>query len=587
MMMYPDRPVSNRSDEKPDSSEVDSLRHHLHVSATSILIGGVCVALAVRGHANRPMLLGWLAVSGALCMLQYALAADYRRALRNVRTVRRWKIWAISAAALAGALWGIPAAYSMAYAPSPQQTLILASLLTVGLGAALAYSSCVLLVCGFQLSTFLPVLAMFASRVNIYYSALALVITLYLIASSSLSLRMHRTQRRSQRADRENATLRARLQQEQAATERSNQAKTHFLAAASHDLRQPVQALSLYLGVLKEQPLAEKSRYLVENISKAVAAMGSLFNALLDVSRLDAGVVQATRRAFSISALFDEIKVEFGAQAASRGLILRVRRNAPVVYSDRELVGRIVRNFVDNAVRHTQQGWILLAWRRVGSGVRIEVWDTGPGIAEPERERIFWEFYQLSNPERDRNKGLGLGLPIALRLATLLGHPLVLRSTLGRGSIFSLAIPASAASDLADETLVDQQAHAPALGRLIGVVERDNENRDGLSLLFEAWGYRTLSVASVAELLAPPRTPARRPELIVIGTLARGASAGAELGHALRDGLADPALPVIFIGDHAFPPAASGWPVLRKPVDPDGLRALAATLLAQRTADDL
>ncbi|WP_217361860.1 hybrid sensor histidine kinase/response regulator [Paraburkholderia agricolaris] len=585
-MRYPDRPVSNRSDEKPDSSEVDSLRHHLHVSATSILIGGACVALAVRGHANRPMLLGWLAVSGALCVLQYALAADYRRALRNVRTVRRWKIWAISAAALAGALWGIPAAYSMTYAPSPQQTLILASLLTVGVGAALAYSSCVLLVFGFQLSTFLPVLAMFASRVNIYYSALAFIVTLYLIASSSLSLRMHRTQRRSQRTDRENATLRVRLQQEQAATERSNQAKTHFLAAASHDLRQPVQALSLYLGVLKEQPLAEKSRYLVENISKAVAAMGSLFNALLDVSRLDAGVVQPSRRAFSISALFDEIKVEFGAQAASRGLILRVRRNAPVVYSDRELVGRIVRNFVDNAVRHTQQGWILLAWRRVGRTVRIEVWDTGPGIAEPERERIFWEFYQLSNPERDRNKGLGLGLPIAQRIATLLDHPLVLRSTLGRGSIFSLAIPASAADDIVDGTLANQQAYAPSRGRFVGVVERDDESRDGLSLLFEAWGYRTLSVANVTELLASARAQAGRLELIIVGTMAPGDSAGGEAGHALRDALADPALPVIFIGDHTSPPATSGWPVLRKPVDPDGLRALAATLLAQRTANN-
>lgn len=226
--------------------------------------------------------------------------------------------------------------------------------------------------------------------------------------------------------------------------ERANHAKSRFLAAASHDLRQPMHALGMFVATLSQQPSTPIQRELLAQIDRAVGAMGDLLDSLLDISRLDAGVIETRVAAMPLRPLLERIASEFAAVAQAKGLELELRRTTLWVRSDRILLERILVNLLSNAIRYTTQGRILVAARICGTQrdqVRIDVRDSGPGIAEDAREAIFQEFVQLENPERDRSKGLGLGLSIVKRLAQLLDHRIQLRSAPGAGSTFSVVLP--------------------------------------------------------------------------------------------------------------------------------------------------
>ncbi len=226
--------------------------------------------------------------------------------------------------------------------------------------------------------------------------------------------------------------------------ERANNAKSRFLAAASHDLRQPMHALGMFVAALAQQPATAMQRKLISQIDRAVVAMGELLDSLLDISRLDAGVIRKNIAAFPVQTVFDRVRNEFTAAAQAKGLDLFVRRTPYWVSSDRILLERVIVNLVSNAIRYTDSGRIVVAARLCGPGleqVRIDVRDSGPGIPDEAREAIFQEFVQLANPERDRSKGLGLGLAIVKRLVALLDHALVLRSAPGRGAMFSVRMP--------------------------------------------------------------------------------------------------------------------------------------------------
>ena len=226
--------------------------------------------------------------------------------------------------------------------------------------------------------------------------------------------------------------------------ERANNAKSRFLAAASHDLRQPMHALGMFVAALAQQPATAMQRKLISQIDRAVVAMGELLDSLLDISRLDAGVIRKNVGAFPVQTVFDRVRNEFTAAAQAKGLDLFVRRTPYWVSSDRILLERVIVNLVSNAIRYTDSGRIVVAARLCGPGleqVRIDVRDSGPGIPDEAREAIFQEFVQLANPERDRSKGLGLGLAIVKRLVALLDHALVLRTAPGRGAMFSVRMP--------------------------------------------------------------------------------------------------------------------------------------------------
>ena len=221
----------------------------------------------------------------------------------------------------------------------------------------------------------------------------------------------------------------------------ANVAKSRFLAAASHDLRQPLQSLKLVQGLLAKTIHDEKAKRLLARLDETVGAMAGMLNSLLDINQIEAGVVQAKLATFPVDDLLKRLKSEFTYVAQAQGLVLRVVHSRLNVVSDQRLLEQMVRNLLANALKYTQTGKVLLGCRRIGNAIRIEVWDTGIGIAKGELKAIFDEYHQVDNAARERSRGLGLGLSIVKRLGDLLHHPVEVRSTLRKGSAFSVSVP--------------------------------------------------------------------------------------------------------------------------------------------------
>lgn len=375
------------------------------------------------------------------------------------------------------------------------------------------------------------------------------------------------------------AELRARKDE----AERANLAKSRFLAAASHDLRQPMHALGLFIEELGQQPLEARARRLVEHIAASAEAMENLLDSLLDISRLDAGVLNPEPRPFSVQSVLERIAASQRPTAEDRGLRLILRPTPLWVHSDPVLFERIVTNLVSNAIRYTPSGTILIACRRRSDRLRIEVRDSGVGIALDAQDIIFQEFIQLDNAERSRDKGLGLGLAIVRRLAGLLGHPLDLRSAPGRGSMFAIELP------LADE------GSAPGAGceeRIpgdlhdvrIALVDDDPLARAAMESLLDAWGCEVFAAETHEELLARLAPGDWRPELLISDFRLRGPLNGMDLIRLLREPIYLPGLPAILIsGDTGTETLADAQraniPLLHKPVRPARLRALMHRML--------
>ncbi len=283
--------------------------------------------------------------------------------------------------------------------------------------------------------------------------------------------------------------------------ERAAAAKSRFLASASHDLRQPFQAMRLFLEVLQMQITEDKARQTAGLLGNAMAAGEKLLNALLDISTLDAGTVKASPQVFDLEDLLTDLAREFAPQAGEKGLRIKVRLFPALVRSDPVLLERIVRNLLSNAIRYTRQGKVLLALRRRGSGVGIEVWDTGFGIPEAQTEAIFDEFHQLENPARDPNRGLGLGLAIVRRLSALLKAPVNVHSRVGRGSVFSVTLGELAEPE-EDAPSEEEPRHAtgPLAGTRVLAVDDDAMVLTGLQLSLEGWGCTVVPAGDIREV---------------------------------------------------------------------------------------
>lgn len=238
----------------------------------------------------------------------------------------------------------------------------------------------------------------------------------------------------------EEHTVRRDLERARAKAERVSQSKSRFLAAASHDMRQPLQAMRLFLDLLQARLQDQTLRMIADKVSEALDGGTGLLNALLDVSSLEAGLVRPQIREVAVQDLFAQLRADYDRVAAAKGLTLRTMSCRVLVRSDPTLLARILGNFLANAIAHSERGSILLGCRRRGRKLWLEVWDTGPGIAPDQQEAIWEVFYQIGNPERDRRQGLGLGLPIVERMAQLLGHKVTMCSQPGKGSVFAVEV---------------------------------------------------------------------------------------------------------------------------------------------------
>ena len=387
---------------------------------------------------------------------------------------------------------------------------------------------------------------------------------------------------------REAAQAEANLEDKSRQLEMANRYKSHFLASASHDLRQPLHALNLFVAQLPTEKKPAERKRLVSHIDAAVASMNELFEALLDMTKLDAGILQANPVEFAVQRLLDRIETTFAELADEKGLSLRVVPCSAWVRSDPILLERILFNLVANAVRYTARGGVVVGCRRCATQLRIDVCDTGAGIPENQRQSIFSEFYQLANPAPDRKAGLGLGLAIVDRLGRLLGHPVELQSNPGRGSRFSVSVPLAA--ELRSTVPLPVAPHAADLarGKRVMVIDDDVLVLDGMRGILQSWGCCVQIAASGAAALAIVVDGGGQPDLIISDLRLADGENGIEVIERLRKALGTPVPAFVISGDTAperlREASAGGYHLLQKPVSPMTLRTTLNRLLKSHEA---
>jgi two-component system, sensor histidine kinase len=365
--------------------------------------------------------------------------------------------------------------------------------------------------------------------------------------------------------------------------ERALRAKSRLFAVASHDLRQPLTAFSLFLEALRNQPLDETGQSVLSALAETATGMSRLVDAHLDMARLDAGMVEPRSRLTDIGPLLDTLRAEFGPQALEKSLRLSVRRpdHPLVVRTDPDLLMRILRNLISNALRYTDRGGILLACRPHAAELRVEVWDSGRGIAPEQRNAIFDEFYRGSGDHDSHTRGLGIGLSIARRLTDILGHRIEVASRPGRGSVFRLLLPAAPAgtADRAADPEFRNRG-SPLQGRRVLVVDDDPAVRPALEMLLGLWGC-TVAAAAGAEEAQILCASGFAPDLILADLQLGGARTGLDLLAELCP--VHGAGGIVFTGDtdpgRLRQIDRSGFGVLHKPVSAEGLQAAILALL--------
>jgi signal transduction histidine kinase/CheY-like chemotaxis protein len=511
-------------------------------SGVSLVAAALLIPVHVTTVADRtawPLLAAWVAAFVLLLVMRARWRWQVGRLddAALAAAAGRWQRRAVLGSTATGLLWAAALAMAFrAHEPSTQMYATMLACLTVvastNVMAPLPQAFMALMV---PIATMLALL--FASLRNWtggYEAALSLFGALL---TTTLLLRHTRLLRESHAMRFEREALLAE-------TQAARDAQARFLAAASHDLRQPVHALGLLAAQAQAELHGRRAAATAAQLQAMAQALDGLVEALLDVSRLDSGAVPVLPRPLPLARLFDRLAPEFAVLADARGLQWRLRPSALWVHSDEMQLERMLRNLLSNALTHTSRGGVLLAAQRRAGGVRIGIWDTGPGIAPEHQARIFDEFVQLQNPGRDRSRGHGLGLAIVARIARLLRHPVAVSSLPGRGSCFSIQLPLAAPQ-------VDAAPPAalvlPLQSLQVALVEDDEAVRDATVALLQAWGCQVWADAAAAPLLARLQTLGVRPGRVIsdwrlevddglLAIVALRACAGAEVPALLLSG---------------------------------------------------
>lgn len=369
--------------------------------------------------------------------------------------------------------------------------------------------------------------------------------------------------------------------------EQSSRAKTRFLASASHDLRQPVHAMILFVAALARRQADDKqSQELVGKIDRSLDSVKGLLDSLLDISKLDANIVHVRNERFDVRTLLDQVVNEFAGEAEGKGLHLRAAGQSIFVDSDLVLLGRVVRNLAANAVRYTETGGILIAVRKRGGKARIEIWDTGIGIKDEDQREIFQEFFQLRTVSEDQQGGLGLGLSIVKRTCDLLQCPLEVISEPGSGSRFLVTLPLSSDQshavprvdmDVLEAGVSDDKPH-------ILLVEDDPQSADAMRGLLESWGYKCALAERIEAIDDAVAELDGRIDLVVSDYRLPEGETG-DVAAAKVRALAGENMPVLIVTGDTGPDRlldlrGTGFDLLHKPVQPAELRAMVRHLLA-------
>lgn len=562
------------------------LYQNMPASYTGTAITAALLAVIMWRAVPRGALLAWLVFTFVLATARHLLWRTYRRRRPAAPDYRPWLNYAIAAGALSGTIWGAASVVFFVPGEVTLQAVLLIVLMGISLMSLAAHGCHLPAFAAFFFPCTTPAALVLLTQATGLHTLLAVLTVVLMAAMSGFALNLSRAMQLSLRLQFENLDLAREMKAQKEAAERATQAKSRFLAAASHDLRQPMHAMSLYVEALGVRPLAEDDRRLLRNVRDCIDAMGRLFRALLDVSRLDAGVVHTEISTFALGPLLEGVRIEFEPPARQRGLRLRVMPTSLRAHSDPALLERVVRNLVSNAIRYTDRGRVLVGCRRRGTEVRLIVCDTGRGIPRDKQPMIFEEFYQIGNPERDRTQGLGLGLAIVDRLVKLMGLKLTLRSAVGKGTLFAVDMPAAdrqaTAAHPTDAAMAADQAGLS--GRLVVVIDDEAGVLDATRRVLEDWGCNVLTAGSGLEAVRALADSPRIPDLAICDHRLRADENGIAVIARLREEF-NCEIPALLVTGDTGPDRLrqaeqSGLVLLHKPLDPVTLRAEMKRLLS-------
>jgi signal transduction histidine kinase len=595
-MVAPPAPLEVRL--RTCADQVATLYAHGHLTTVSMGLGAAIFCGVMWEAAAHELLAAW----AALVALNQAWRTLLLRAWQRIRpgpaAAPRWGLYWAAGSTIAGSLWGAAAVVLFPAAPAYQALLIvcLFGVMMGGLNLTAVYKPSFY---GFVLPAVVPLIVRVALVGDSVHFFIAVVLGVVLgfvvgfghrlndVLTHSLTIRYENLDLIGELKHRTRAAVDAR-----AAAETANRAKSQLLAAASHDLRQPLHALGLYAAALATRARDTEIAPLVDNVQGGIAALELQFGQLLDLSRLEAGALQPDCRDIELGPLIARVAAEFMPQATARGLALRVPRTTLTVRTDPVLLERIVGNLVANAVRYTRCGGVVVGARRRGRDAAIVVADSGIGIAPGDLPRVFEEFYQVADARAPSSrKGMGLGLAIVRRFADLLGHRIEVVSEPGRGSRFTLVLPrggARRATRRPSVTPVASPRFDRLAGQLIAVLDDDPAAIDAMRVLFSTWHCVVAGATCIEDLLDALGDIARYPDLIVADLRLAGAYSGIDAIARLRDEFGTSIPAMIVSGDTSLAAASlvreAGLALFAKPVDPAALQAAACELIAEGPA---
>jgi two-component system, sensor histidine kinase len=556
---------------------------HQHTWLMSLAVGLTATGFTAYLFADALPLtwvVAWFVLINSIILVRIGLILGFARAVPAAEALPKWERYQTAAVWLNGLAWGLPA-----FALSNGDLTLIFFYATVLCGfvagaiPALTYS--VPAYSGFAVLAGAPLIGRLFTLDEVVFHLIGVLACLFVlinIASVRLGNRRVREQISLEFANRQ-LVRDLTVAKEQA--ERADAVKSQFLAAASHDLRQPLHALGLFVDALDQQTHETKLRNLIGNIKLSTTSLGELLDALLDVSRLDAGVVQPERSAFPVQTLLTTLAAELQADADEKGLALRVAPCSAWVYSDSGMVSRILLNVLVNALRYTEHGRVLMGCRRVAGGIRLEVHDTGPGMTPEQLARVFDEFYQVGNPQRDRRLGVGLGLAIVRRLSDMLGHEMSLQSRVGRGTVFRLQLPAGAPPPVSEQAPLSPERSLEGV-RLL-VIDNEAPAREALIASASLWGVQAMGAEDGDSAMRLLESQPCAPDLLIVDYRLGGEENGAGVIGRIRARYGREVPAVIVTGDTAperlREAQASGCQLLHKPVPAAKLRSMVAHLV--------
>jgi signal transduction histidine kinase/CheY-like chemotaxis protein len=558
------------------AEQIAILFRHLPLTLVTNVLLASGVVWVLWDIADHEHLVAWLTVIVLLAGVRFGIVLGYR----HKRHAVPWHTCLTIVTLFGGAAWG--AAGVLFFIPDSSMALIFVTIVlaSISAGAVPAYSSWMPAQYS-VIPTTLPISLRYLAEGGDFL-IMGVMSLLFLVNVLAAARRLSNVLVASIRLGLEKQELAQRLREEMRVSEQSrshaeeaNRSKSKFLAAASHDLRQPLHAANLFLEALRRESEPARALQLLDHLETSTHALEDMLHELLDISKLEAGLFQPQLRVFALQELFIGLERELRPVAEANGVELGFITTRLRVHSDPQMLGRILRNIITNAIRHTGRGAVLVGCRRKGERVAVAVCDTGPGIAPEHHRAIFKEFYQLENPERDRRKGLGLGLAIVDGLCRVLQHPLKLQSRVGRGSTFSVHVPIVRGLDAA-VTAIEAPATPDMRGYAVLIIDDEAAVRQATERVLMTWGCRVLTAESADDALEQLRIRPMVPDAIIADYRLRqetGVQAITRIRQAL--GLAVPA--TLLTGDTAperlREAKASGLLLLHKPLQPARLRA--------------